>query len=622
MTGELNGMRTTQNRRAWWCSPGAALVAALMAMPAEPTAQAQERGTVTTVAIGAGSSRDAAAALEQRVTEMRRTGELVRVSDAPDPLAPNRRHEYLAQFHQGVRVQGGGLTRQLIGTELVSSFGTLFEDIRIAVTPRMTGVAVINQAQTDASSPVVEGSSVTLAIVPLLDGGYRLTYRATFSDGQIRYLDADTGAVVKSEDAISFQSAVGSGTGVHGDRKKISVTRSGSGFEARDQLRPAQIVTRTVQGTPVTLDAAIAGAGAVGSDADNVWVNPALVDAHVNAGLTYDYFHQRHDWRGMDGSSGTITQVVADRATLDTNALFAQPTATNPGGLLAYGVASTGVPITPLDIVGHEVMHGVTFFSLTRRTGQGLSSGLIFDGTGPTAALSGNTTLACTQAVLVQSDGTEAPFFCQEGRYVLASGQSGAINEGFSDVFGAAIEFAHQPSGTTALSADYTIGEDVSTGGSAGSASWRSLVDPGTLAVESTGTVRYPDHYDNRIRYPLVVVNNLLLLAPFPIVNGRFIFVGTDGGAVHWNATLMGHVYYLAVEGGTNRTSGRVVQGVGADNRSDIERVFFRAMNTLMPQAPTFPVAAAAIRQAAVDLFGSGSTSFRAIDQALGAVGL
>ena len=45
-------------------------------------------------------------------------------------------------------------------------------------------------------------------------------------------------------------------------------------------------------------------------------------------------------------------------------------------------------------------------------------------------------------------------------------------------------------------------------------------------------------------------------------------------------------------------------------------------MTDLMPASTNIPMAADVIRQSAVDLFGTGSTTHRAVDQALRAVGL
>ena len=66
-----------------------------------------------------------------------------------------------------------------------------------------------------------------------------------------------------------------------------------------------------------------------------------------------------------------------------------------------------------------------------------------------------------------------------------------------------------------------------------------------------------------------------------------------DNGGVHINSGIANHAFYLAIEGGTNRTSGLSVQGVGAGNREQIERVFYRAFTQMLPANATFAVARA-----------------------------
>src|SRR5262249_50041589 len=69
-------------------------------------------------------------------------------------------------------------------------------------------------------------------------------------------------------------------------------------------------------------------------------------------------------------------------------------------------------------------------------------------------------------------------------------------------------------------------------------------------------------------------------------------------------------------------TSGLSVQGVGAANREQIEKAFFRALTALLPSAANFGIARAATIQAARDLYGAGSTAERAVTQAWDAVGV
>jgi thermolysin len=163
--------------------------------------------------------------------------------------------------------------------------------------------------------------------------------------------------------------------------------------------------------------------------------------------------------------------------------------------------------------------------------------------------------------------------------------ESGALNEAFSDIMGTSVEFFFQPPGTGALQADYTIAEDVVRPGGI-----RNMADPGALGD--------PDHYSKR-------------------------FVGSDdNGGVHINASIVTHAFYLAIEGGTNRTSGLSVQGVGGGNREQIEKTFYRAFTQLLPANATFAVARAATIQSAQDLYGGGSAAARAVTQAWTAVGV
>ena len=168
---------------------------------------------------------------------------------------------------------------------------------------------------------------------------------------------------------------------------------------------------------------------------------------------------------------------------------------------------------------------------------------------------------------------------------LIYENESGALNEAFSDIMGTAVEFFFQPAGSGNQRADYLCAEDV-----VKPAGIRSLADPQAYG--------HPDHYSRR-------------------------FLGTtDNGGVHINSGIANHAFYLAIESGTNRTSGLSVQGVGSGNREQIERVFYRAFTQMLPSNSTFAVARAATIQAARDLFGNNSAAERAVTQAWTAVGV
>jgi bacillolysin len=164
--------------------------------------------------------------------------------------------------------------------------------------------------------------------------------------------------------------------------------------------------------------------------------------------------------------------------------------------------------------------------------------------------------------------------------------ESGALNEAFSDIIGTAVEHFYQPAGTGYLKADYLLGEDLTSP----SSPFRSMSNP-----QAYGD---PDHYSK-------------------------LYTGAaDNGGVHHNSGIANHAFYLAIEGGTNRTSGLSVQGVGAASREKIEKVFYRGFTQMLPANATFSRARAATLQAARDLYGAGSDVERAMEQAWTAVGV
>jgi len=150
-------------------------------------------------------------------------------------------------------------------------------------------------------------------------------------------------------------------------------------------------------------------------------------------------------------------------------------------------------------------------------------------------------------------------------------------------VFGTSAAFFHEPAGSAPLNASYLQGRDLT-------------VPPGLLGRSLSNPIQTQDadHYTLRVL----------------------------GGDPHYNGVILGHAFFLAIEGGRNRVSGRTVTGVGAANREQIEKAFFRALTVLLPASSTFGLTRTATIQAARDLYGAGSAPERAITEAWDAVGV
>lgn len=495
---------------------------------------------------------------DNRLDQMMRDDALVLRRREPDPLVPGRTHERLDQYHQGVRVVGGDVTRQFADGLTISIFGRLYDGIEVDVQPTLSTEEATDALRELTGVTLGPSRRPELVVLPLANERYALAYRArVMSGGSLTtyFLDAHSGAVLKQRSDLRSQAIVGDARGVLGDRKKISVQAQGGRFVAQDLLRPPSIVTFDMQGdidrTIDFLNGVVGlGAGDLASDSDNDWREGGTVDAHVYAGLTYDYFFKRFGRRGLDGRDLPMTSLVNpvrreqffSQTDEIINAFYLNAFYAGDG-VMVYGVGlPSGLTLGgqvwdflsgSLDVVAHELAHGVTDFT----------SQLIYEN------------------------------------------ESGALNESFSDLMAVSVEFFFQPPGNVPGRADYLVGEDAIRPGGL-----RSMANPSQFGD--------PDHYSAR-------------------------FLGAeDNGGVHINSSIPNQAFYLAIEGGTNRTSGLTVAGVGSANRAQIERAFYRAFTQLLPAGATFSVARAATIQAARDLFGAGSAVERAIADGWTAVGV
>ena len=616
------------------CLASAFLGVALMA--SEQDAASQE-SAVLSISAGQAAGVDELRQWDATVDGMARTGEIVVMSRLGDASLEGRTHEYLAQYFAGIPVFGGGVSRQLdAGGVTVSLFGTLHQGIDVNIAPALSGAQVAALLEEMHGGEVLAGGQPGLGILPLPDGSYALAYYFAMSDGYFYFADAADGSLLRRVNAVKEQqAAVGAGSGSQGNERKLSTTQEDDRFHAHDRMRPAEVVTldvrfnfqryrrlfanHLIEGLPP--GEAVWTTDDYATDADNEWDDPTVVEAHAYTGWTFDYFSARHGWEGIDGANGrTISMVNLGLA----NAFFASPPFGPEGnGVVGYGRSTNETseePYTLLDIVGHELMHGVTHFSVSNRTGSPfglynlvpigarLGPRSFTDRTGETHTCE----TARFPGVVETPDGFDvglAPAWCENGRFVLAYSGDGAIHEGYSDIFGESLGFYYQDEGA---SADYLVGGDFSEG------PIRSMIDPSFS--------RDPDAYGDRVEFALTLDEDEFWdYSGHVFVRGEYFGTLRNDefgyGGDHWNSLILSHAFYLAIEGGTHRTSGMTVEGGGEANREEIERIFFRAMRDLMPAMATLPIAAALIRQSAADL-APGSDAARAVDQALRAVGL
>ncbi len=239
----------------------------------------------------------------------------------------------------------------------------------------------------------------------IVDAGksnYRLAYRFDIYaqepvSRKYVFIDAQTGAVISSEDRIHETEVTGSAVTAYSGTQSIQTDNTGTTYRLRETSRGLGIETYNLQkGTTYTSAVDF-------TDADNIWNNVNInkdqyaSDAHFGAEKTYDFFQTKFNRNSIDNAGFKLISYVHYSSNY-VNAYW-------DGTRMTYGDGdATYSPLTSMDISGHEITHGLTE---------------------KTAAL-------------------------------VYSYQSGALNESFSDIFGTAIEFYATPS-----IADWLIGEDI-----------------------------------------------------------------------------------------------------------------------------------------------------------------
>ena len=203
------------------------------------------------------------------------------------------------------------------------------------------------------------------------------------------------------------------------------------------------------------------------------------------------------------------------------------------GSVMIYGDGATRFrPLTALDVCGHEIGHAV----------------------------------------------------CQSTANLTYSGESGAMNEGLSDIWGASIEaysvasLGMTSSGVKAKST-YLIGEEIDKQ----QVALRSMSDPRSLGQPA-------------------------------LYKGQYWYTGTaDNGGVHTNSGVLNHWYYLISNGatGTNEVGNSLsVSGMGL---AAAAKITFRMESVYMVASSTYANARTYSIQAATDLYGAGSTQVQAV---------
>ena len=276
------------------------------------------------------------------------------------------------------------------------------------------------------------------------------------------------------------------------------------------------------------------------TDADNSWNNvntnkdQYATDAHWGAEMTLDYLFTKFGRKSIDNNHFAIKSYI-HYSTNYFNAFW-------DGTRMTYGDGSSttngGKPLTALDVCGHEITHGMT---------------------------SKTANLAYQR-------------------------ESGALNEGFSDIFGNSIERWARPT-----QYNWKLGEDFSY-------VIRDMANPNAYGQ--------PDTYLGTYWKATTTTG-----CSSPTQSNDYC-------GVHTNSGVLNFWYYLLVTGGSGTNDKGFVYNVSAIGLDKAAAIAYRTLVTYLSSSSTYLNARTYSLQAAADLYGAGSNEVTQVTNAWNAVGV
>ncbi|MFH0895216.1 MAG: M4 family metallopeptidase [Bacteroidota bacterium] len=361
------------------------------------------------------------------------------------------------------------------------------------------------------------------------DKAYRLAYRFDVYANkplsrQYIFVDAENGKILMNIDRIRIADVVGSADTKYSGTRSITTDSYSGSYRLRETSRGLGVETYNLAtGTNY-------GSAVDFTDVDNTWnnVNAAqdeiATDAHWGTEKTYDYYFTTFGRNSLDNAGFKLISYVHYDVDY-VNAFW-------DGTRMTYGDGNgTYSPLTTLDICGHEVTHG-----LTENT-----SNLIYQA------------------------------------------ESGALNEGFSDIFGVSIEFYAKPPSQTG---NWTMGEEIGS-------PFRDMSNPNAYSQ--------PDTYFG---------TNWASLT------------GGDNGGVHTNSGVPNYWFYLMSQGGTGTNDNGDAYNVVSITRAKAEQIAYRTLVYYCTSSTGFNECRTASLMACTDLYGGCSPEAQTVTNAWYAVGV
>ncbi len=443
-------------------------------------------------------------------------------------------HIKAQQFFKGVKVYGAESYLH-IGPKKDIYTGYIYPvDINFNVTPEISKESALGIVETDLKSRTVfknlaesqkellkyKSPDITLIIYDNLLA-YEVDIRPNFIETWKYFVDARTGGIVRSyNNTQSDGPATATGYDLNNILRTIN-TYLESGSYILLNASETMYNASTQEGVIMTLDAnntsTVNLEYSTITSANNTWSDKTAVSAHYNAAATYKYFKNTFGRNSINGQGGNILSFInvtnEDGSSME-NAFW-------NGKAAFYGNGGSNFdPLAgALDVAAHELGHGII------------------------------------------SNTANLEYY----------GQSGAMNEGFADIFGAMVDRD-----------DWHIGEDITKTTFSPSGALRNMSNPHNMG-SSSDAYWQPKHLSE-------------------------MYTGEeDNGGVHINSGIVNYAYYLYAT---------------AITKEKAEQVFYRALENYLTSKSQFIDLRIAVIQSAKDLYGENSQESVKAGNAFDAVGI
>ena len=355
-------------------------------------------------------------------------------------------HTRFKQFHKGLEVLGAEYILHSKNGNLKMANGLIISNLNVDVNPLLNEQQAFSKALENVKGKtykwITEPETFTkpegiLAIsskeMKMTTESMKLVYRFDIyvENPVARFyvdVDAKTGEIVNKYNRLHTSDVSATGNSSYNGTVSFTADYTGSNYRLRQSADGNGIQTFDMNnGTNYN------NSNDVVSNSSNFGnTDQTAVQAHWSAEQTHKYFMQSHSRNSFNGNGGIIKSYVHYSSNY-VNAFW-------DGSRMTYGDGdgTSYGPLVSLDIVGHEITHGVTEYSAN----------------------------------------------------LVYSYESGALNESFSDIFGESIEYFATGSN------DWQMGTDIGIGGSG---AIRSMDNPNSFGDPDTyhGTNWYFGSGDN-----------------------------------------------------------------------------------------------------------------------------